>query len=319
MLVSVIIRTLNEQQYLGELLDAVGTQNTVFDVEVILVDSGSTDSTLPIAEAAGCRIVHVDPSQFTFGRSLNIGCRAARGDVLAFISGHCVPAGPDWLGSLVQPIVDDVAEYTYGRQLGRDTTKFSESQVFDKFYPPTEKRASGFFCNNANAALRRDIWERFEFNEQLTGLEDMYLARLLVESGGTVSYVPEAPVWHIHSETMKQVRLRYEREALALVRIVPEIQLSLFDTLRFGTSAVLSDLLAAGRSGILWQHLFDVVGFRYQQYLGSWLGHRAARGANFEYKREYFYPLRESDTARNAHTAHDGSMTSMSPSTLANG
>ena len=127
MLVSVIIRTLNEQQYLGELLDAVGTQNTVFDVEVILVDSGSTDSTLPIAEAAGCRIVHVDPSQFTFGRSLNIGCRAARGDVLAFISGHCVPAGPDWLGSLVQPIVDDVAEYTYGRQLGRDTTKFSES------------------------------------------------------------------------------------------------------------------------------------------------------------------------------------------------
>ncbi|MEM7365472.1 MAG: glycosyltransferase family A protein [Pseudomonadota bacterium] len=319
MLVSVIIRTLNEQKYLSELLDAVGTQNADFDVEVVLVDSGSTDSTLPIAEAAGCRIVHIDPEHFTFGRSLNVGCRAARGTVFVFVSGHCVPAGPEWLASLVQPIFDDVAQYSYGRQLGRDTTKFSESQVFDKFYPPSKKSEKGFFCNNANAALRRDVWERFEFNERLTGLEDMYLARLLVEAGGQVAYVPEAPVWHIHDETMAQVRLRYEREALALARIVPEIRLSLMDTLRYGLSAMLSDLAAAKSGGILKQHCLDIVRFRYQQYLGSWLGHRAARNAHIEYKREYFYPVRNPDVADRTQRSQQESMSPIAHSALTNG
>lgn len=325
MLVSVVIRTLNEERYLGELLDALGTQRTAFDVEVVLVDSGSTDSTLPIAEAAGCRIVHIDAARFTFGRSLNVGCSAARGDVLAFISGHCVPAGPEWLSLLVQPILDGVAQYTYGRQLGRDTTKFSESQVFDKFYPPSAKPDQGFFCNNANAALRRDIWQRFEFNEQLSGLEDMQMARMLVESGGKVTYVPEAPVWHIHDETMKQVRLRYEREARALARIVPEIRLSLLDALAYGISAIVSDLRAARCNGIATRHFSEIVQFRAQQYLGSWLGHRAARSTHTDYKNEYFFPARPAESGAGMETgmgdqaAKQDAMAPMSPSALTNG
>ena len=51
-LASVVIRTLNEERHLEELLAAIRDQNTPdFDVEVVLVDSGSTDSTLPIADA----------------------------------------------------------------------------------------------------------------------------------------------------------------------------------------------------------------------------------------------------------------------------
>ena len=44
----------------------------------------------------------------------------------------------------------------------------------------------------------------------------MYLAKQLVADGGKVAYVASAPVYHIHNESWKQVKTRYEREAYAL-------------------------------------------------------------------------------------------------------
>ena len=137
--VSIIIRTYNEQRYLPELLLAIGHQQVDFEFETIIVDSGSTDDTLDIAQRFDCQILRIPKREFTFGRSLNIGCDAAHGRALVFISGHCVPCKTDWLAKLIDPIRMGVAEYSYGRQVGRDTTKFSEIQVFSKYFPEANK------------------------------------------------------------------------------------------------------------------------------------------------------------------------------------
>ena len=66
-LVSVVIRTLNEERYLPELLESIKAQKSErFSVEVVLVDSGSTDNTLMIAESFGARIVHIAKRDFSF-------------------------------------------------------------------------------------------------------------------------------------------------------------------------------------------------------------------------------------------------------------
>ena len=89
---SVIIRTLNEAQFLGDCLEAIEAQTISGDsVEVVVVDSGSTDETLVIAEQHRCRIVTIQKSEFTFGRALNIGCEAASGDYLVFLSDIVFP------------------------------------------------------------------------------------------------------------------------------------------------------------------------------------------------------------------------------------
>ena len=94
MLTSIIIRTLNEERYLPELLAKISEQHTVLtDQEIVVVDSGSTDSTIEIASSYGCRITHISQEEFTFGRSLNVGCDYAEGDIFVFISGHCIPIG----------------------------------------------------------------------------------------------------------------------------------------------------------------------------------------------------------------------------------
>lgn len=290
-LVSVVIRTLNEERYLPELLQSIKNQESdLFDIEVVIVDSGSTDKTLNIAQQFDSRITYINKSDFTFGRSLNIGCDFANGKYLVFISGHCIPCNSMWIHNLVEPLREN-CHYTYGRQVGRDNTKFSERQLFDKYFPEESCIPQrGFFCNNANSAIRKDAWEKFQFDEELTGCEDMYLAKLLTENGGLIGYVAEAPVYHIHDETWEKVKIRYEREAIALQKILPHVHMSFVDMLNFIAVGILKDLKEAVKQKRLLQEFYSIFRFRIAQYHGGYRGNHITRKLSHETKLKYFYP-----------------------------
>jgi rhamnosyltransferase len=291
-LISVVIRTYNEEKYLDELLTATFAQDCPsHDLEVVIVDSGSTDNTLEIAGRHGCRITHISQQEFSFGRSLNLGCEFARGDYLVFVSGHCIPGNDRWIDQLIQPLLTGEAAYTYGRQQGKDTTRFSERQHFDKAFPDYSKVSQdGYFCNNANAAISRDTWATFRFDEQLTGLEDMRLAKQLTEEGMKVAYVADASVFHIHDESWRQVRTRYEREAYALHQIMPELHFTLRDFFRFFFSGVLADCAAALREKRLARELTGIFLFRLMHYWGTYRGNHQVRQLSAKMKYRYFYP-----------------------------
>ncbi len=56
-------------------------EQTIKEVDIILVDSGSTDATVAIASQFPVTILHIDPEDFSFGRSLNLGCAAAKKEI----------------------------------------------------------------------------------------------------------------------------------------------------------------------------------------------------------------------------------------------
>jgi rhamnosyltransferase len=292
MLASVIIRTYNEEKYLDKLLTQLSLQETKFvDLEVVVVDSGSTDDTVLIAKKHNCRITHIDKSNFTFGRSLNIGCEFAKGDFLLFVSGHCIPVGTGWLDTMCKPLIDGVVCYSYGRQEGKDTTKYSERKHFEKWFPAYPKLPQeGYFCNNANAAITREAWQRFKYDEDLTGLEDMHLAKLLVEVGEEIGYVSAASVYHIHDETWRQVRVRYEREAYALNQIMPQVNFTISDFVRFFISAVMSDIASAIQEKVLLSKMSEIILFRFCHYWGTYKGNHVQRQLSAKQKHNYFYP-----------------------------
>ena len=291
MLASIIIRTYNEERYLPELFSAIEKQTILkSEYEIIVVDSGSQDKTVSIAESFGAAVVRIDKKVFSFGKSLNDGCNAANVDVLVFISGHCIPVDGFWLERIIAPIQRGDVSYTYGKQEGRDTTKFSEYQVFRKYFPEKSMiPQSGYFCNNANAALKRCVWEKFHFDEKVTGLEDMCLARTLVESGQKIGYVSEAAVFHIHNESWHRVHIRYEREARALQKIIPEIKVTFFDFLTFFISSVFFDMVAAKREKKLLKEISNICKFRFMQYWGSYRGNHEHRLLSDKIKHTYFY------------------------------
>lgn len=299
MLASIVIRTLNEAVYLDDLLTMIAQQKTRGGLthEVVLIDSGSTDGTVEIAKRHGARVTTITKQEFSFGRSLNRGCDFAKGDILVFISGHCVPVDDQWLQNLCQPLMDDTVSYTYGRQVGDDDSYFSERRIFAKYFPETSTvPQSGFFCNNANSAVLRSAWAGPRFDEDLTGLEDMALAKALVADGHKVGYVAEAPVFHHHSESWAQVRRRFEREAIALQQIMPEVQLSRLDVLRYVVSSVLMDWKSAARYGTLRKNFYGVVRYRIAQYAGSYAGNNDHRRVSQTRKDRFFYPsVNESD------------------------
>lgn len=291
---SIVIRTLNEAKHLGKLLDAIKQQNTQgLTLEVVIVDSGSTDQTLEIAKAYGCHIEYIHKSNFSFGRSLNLGCTVAAGEILVITSGHCVPVDENWLIRLCEPILKGSVQYTYGRQYGGESTYFSEHRIFAKYFPEQSQiPQEGFFCNNANSAIHRQVWMSHRFDEELTGLEDMELARRVIDSGaGKIAYIAEAGVYHYHEETWSQVRRRFEREAIALQKIMPQVQLSIWDALRYFFSSCYKDWRAKSNSTDIGKNsLIEILLYRWNQYIGSWSGNHEHRKLSLADKEKYFYP-----------------------------
>src|SRR5450759_2977227 len=99
---SIVIRAFNEAKHLPRLLEGI-RQQTLQDIEIILVDSGSTDDTVSIAESYGAHVAHIAPQEFTFGRSLNVGVQAATRGLVVIASAHVYPVYPDWLERLLEP------------------------------------------------------------------------------------------------------------------------------------------------------------------------------------------------------------------------
>lgn len=288
--VSIIIRTLNEAKYLPECLNSLQEQSYNGEIETIIVDSGSTDGTLDIARARGCKVVEIDKRKFTFGRSLNLGCENGTGEIFVLLSAHCIPTNEDWLHQLVQPVINGTCEYTYGRQIPRNgVSRYSEGRVFAKYYPSVSVvPQEGYFCNNANSAIHSKAWLKYRFNEVLTGLEDMELAKRLVSAGGSIGYVGTSAVEHIHEEGWKRIKMRYEREAVALSEIEPNLNLGILQAAQMFFVALISDLKSMKSFSV--KRSLEIIMYRVCQFWGSFVGSRASKIRISKMKNEYFYP-----------------------------
>ena len=287
---SVVIRAYNEAAHIGRLLTGI-RQQTLAEVEVILVDSGSTDGTVRIAQEFCAKVVEIKKEEFTFGRSLNWGIEAASHENIVIVSAHCYPVYPDWLEKIITPLADPQVAVSYGKQRGGDTNQYSEHQWFKQYFPDYSIPRQGHaYCHNANSAIRRSLWEQHPYNEQLTGLEDLDWGSWAFEQGYTISYVAEAEIIHLHDEKPATVYNRYRREAIAMKQILPHSKFSFFRFLRLATSMTLSDLLQARREGVLRKHFRSILWFRVLQYWGTYRGYKYAGKVDFGLIQQFYYP-----------------------------
>jgi len=237
--------------------------------------------------------VRIPPGEFTFGRWLNFGIRAATQELVVIASAHVYPVYPDWLASLLYPFEDNRVALTYGKQRGPDSAKFSEQQIFHQWYPDVSRpRQETAFCNNANAAIQRSLWEKNPYDETLTGLEDLAWAKWVKEQGYDIAYVAEAEIIHVHNETPRGVFNRYRREAMAFKQIHPEANFNYYDFVRLTTMNILSDVWHAARERVLWKNIASIFWFRFMQFYGTRLGYRES-GLLTPQLREIFYYARE--------------------------
>jgi rhamnosyltransferase len=290
--IGVVIRSLNEEQHIGRLLTGLSHQ-TVQPNHVVLIDSGSTDATVEIAGRFGADIRTISPDQFSFGRSLNLGCSILETEIVVIVSAHVYPVYDTWLDQLVKPLASDQVALSYGRQLGDERTKFSEEQLMRRWFPdasvPVQQHP---FCNNANAAIRRDIWAAQPYDEDLTGLEDIDWARRAIDKGYFLAYVAESPVVHVHEESWDRLVTRYRREAIAHRRIYETQRLSALEASALAVRHIMSDYRMAIRQRVLLRNLISIPSFHSAQFVGAYRGFAHTGEIPRELKRHFYYPSR---------------------------
>jgi len=287
---SIVIRAYNEADHIGRLLEGI-QQQSVINKQVIVVDSGSTDRTTAIAAEYGVDLVHINPREFSFGRSLNLGIHQAKSEFVVIASAHVYPVYPDWLEKLLEPFSDELVALTYGRQCGSEESHFSENQVFLHWYPSQAERIQSHpFCNNANAAIRRILWEQQPYNENLPALEDLAWAKWAFEKGYHIAYVPEAEIIHLHQESSRGIFNRYKREGMAFKQIYPQENFHLKDLFHLFFTNVWSDWQAASRKKQFSRQMIRIVEFRWNQFWGTYQGYRQSGPLTWQLKRSFYYP-----------------------------
>lgn len=287
---SLVIRCYNEEQHIAKLLTGI-TQQALKNIEIIMVDSGSTDATLDIASRYPVTILQIKPEEFSFGKALNIGCQAATGDILVLASAHVYPVHKDWLEKLQEPFIDPKIAIAYGKQRGNHNSQYSEHQIFAQWFPEQSILNQPFpFCNNANAAIRRSIWEQNPYDEYLTGLEDLDWAKRVMALGYRIAYVAEAEVIHIHNESPRKTYNRYRREAIALKQIYPHEKFHFWDFLRLFTANLISDYYYAWNDHQLSQNLLAIPLFRLMQFWGTYRGFSQRGLVSNQLRQTFYYP-----------------------------
>lgn len=289
---SIIIRTYNEENHIGKLLEGISEQDYK-NYEIIIVDSGSTDATLGIASNYSVKIIKIKPADFSFGYSLNKGCEIAKGDIIILASAHVYPYYKDWLSELIKPFKDPEVGLVYGKQRGNEITKYSEHQIFKKWFgEEKDYDQKSPFCNNANAAIRKEIWVQNRYDESLTGLEDLDWAKKIMGLGYKIAYNPKALIIHVHNEKPISIRNRYRREAIALKQIYPEQHFLLFDFLKLFLGNSFSDFIHALKDGVLIKELSSILSFRFNQFWGTYKGFNQDSKVTMDLKQKFYYPKR---------------------------
>lgn len=234
---SVLIPVKNGGALLGEVLDAVQSQQAPWPFEVIVVDSGSSDGSVALARQRGVRVETIPAAEFGHGRTRNLLASMATGEFLVFITQDARPASTHWLRHLVQACdaAPDVAgafgphrahpdaRWVTQRELAQHFAGFGQEQSVVRLddceryaRDPGYRQWLHFFSSN-NACIRRSVWEQFPLPE-VAFAEDQTWALRAIEAGFGKAFAPEAAVYHSHDFGVWETLQRNFDEACSFQR-----------------------------------------------------------------------------------------------------
>ena len=201
--ISIIIPAKDAASTIGECLQAVlSQQELVAQVDVIVVDDGSSDDTAEIAEGFGVTVIrqrNTGP-----GGARNTGVARASGEIIAFTDADCVPS-PTWLHYLIQPFHDPQVVGVTGTYRTRQKAlipRFVQQEYASK-YRRTARRETIDLIDTNSAAYRRDIFvAQGGFNTQMVVVEDVELSFRLAAQGYRLVFAPQAIVYHYHGTSL---------------------------------------------------------------------------------------------------------------------
>jgi rhamnosyltransferase len=246
-LATVVILTYNGERYLRRILEALRLQAGLSgEIEVLIIDSGSTDSTTAIIHDFPEVRLHCIPNQeFQHGRTRNVAAQLARGEFVAYLTHDAVPLGVHWLANLLAPfsISEDVVAVV-GKQAPRarcfPLLKYEIRGVFAGLgvdhgitlyrTPPggiNEAMVAGLgFYSDVNSAARRAILVGSIPYREVDYAEDQLFGQAVIRAGLIKAYSSGAAVEHSNDLSLPEYGKRIFDETVGLRKIgydIPEM------------------------------------------------------------------------------------------------
>jgi glycosyltransferase involved in cell wall biosynthesis len=239
---TVAIPVLNGAEYLDEVLDAVRAQVIDVEVEILVVDSGSTDGSLEIAGRHGARVHEIPKSEFSHGGTRNLMMELTEGEYVAFLTQDATPAHNRWLAALLEGFqqADDVAA-VFGPHIAREDASHVIKAEMDRHFAnwgegreidmqrldPSPSGLAAYraepglltFLSSVNFCLARSAWTQIRFRD-VPYAEDQLLGRELIEAGFAKVFHPDAAVLHSHHFPPRRFLRRYFDEFRGLHEVL---------------------------------------------------------------------------------------------------
>lgn len=219
-LVSIILRSFNEAWALRDTLAALAAQE-YRNWELIVIDSGSSDGSPALIRAAlPAHFVQITPAEYNPSRVMNHGMRLARGEYGIFLNADATPQGADWLRPLVAALQDPRVAACFGRQIPRPDCQAVFACDYERCFGRQRESANwDHFFSMVSSGLRKDVWLKRGFREDLQYAEDDEYTRWCRAQGYEVVYVPESVAMHSHNYTPEQARRRGFGDARAIGKV----------------------------------------------------------------------------------------------------
>jgi len=220
-LVSILVRSRNDEKYIGETLKAIFSQECEVPFEVLSCDDGSEDRTPEIISSYPRveRLPRPEGAYFP-GRRLNYMVRNCHGSIVVFNNADAVPQDSHWLANLIAPLLAGTADAVYGNQLPRpDASYLVRKDNLRAFGDGKIAATWRFFFSLATSAARRDDLLEYPFDEDIRYSEDVEWAH---RRQMRIAYAADARVEHSHNYTVAELRRRFYGEGYADARIFGE-------------------------------------------------------------------------------------------------
>ena len=204
-MISVLLRTRNEQEHIGFCLQSV---NDVLgrDTEVLIANNNSTDDTMSIIQMFDWMDIEIfDVNSYTPGKTLNYLVSKSTNNILLTLSAHCKLLPNENIGPIVNTNLEAV-QAVFGKQVPiykgkRITPRYIWSHFSDEvttnMYSKIEDR---HFLHNAFCFYDREYLLDHPFDNNLSGKEDRYWAKDVADRGDVYLYEPTLQVEHYYTK-----------------------------------------------------------------------------------------------------------------------
>jgi GT2 family glycosyltransferase len=211
---SIIIPTFNGALRIGNCLDALLLQTEGRNVEIMVVNDGSTDNTVEVV-ARYSRVRLISQPNTGPAAARNRGATEARGTIILFTDDDCVPM-QGWLDAMLEPFQDPEVVGVKGAYRTRQTrllARFVQIEYEDR-YRLMAGLPSIDFIDTYSAAFRRDRFLEmtgYDTSFPLACAEDVELSYRMSRRGWTMRFAPAAIVYHTHPDTlMRYLKKKYK-------------------------------------------------------------------------------------------------------------